>query len=227
MAPAYRIGVFASGGGSNLQSIMDRIRSAELPAELAFVLSNNSRSGALDKARAFGAPAFHVSAVTEGGDEKAAARLVAIARDHRIDLLVLAGWMKLLPEGLLRLLKNRVVNIHPALLPAFGGAGFYGRRVHEGVKARGCQYSGITVHMVNEAYDEGQIILQRVVPLRPEWTAEEIAAAVLLCEHQYYWQVVRAFATGDIVPTESDAPGRAVDAAGFLAKMPGKADADP
>jgi phosphoribosylglycinamide formyltransferase 1 len=216
---AYRIGVFASGGGSNLQALMDRIRSGDLPAELAFVLSNNSKAGALDKARAFGAPAYHVSAVTEGGEAKAATRLAAIVREHRIDLLVLAGWMKLLPPELLRQLKNRVVNIHPALLPAFGGAGYYGRRVHEGVKARGCQYSGITIHMVNESYDEGQIILQRAVPLRPEWTADEIGAAVLRREHQFYWQVVKAFATGDIVPTGSDAPGGAVDAARFLAGM--------
>lgn len=216
---AYRIGVFASGGGSNLQAIMDRIRSGELPAELAFVLSNNSKSGALEKARAFGAPAYHVSAVTEGGEDKAAARLTAIAREHRIDLLVLAGWMKLLPKDLLHLLKNRVVNIHPALLPAFGGAGFYGHKVHEGVKARGCQYSGITIHMVNEAYDEGQIILQKTVPLRPGWTAEEIGAAVLQREHDYYWQVVRGFAAGEIVPTGSDQPGQAVDASRFLAHM--------
>jgi phosphoribosylglycinamide formyltransferase-1 len=198
---------------------MDRIGSGELEIELAFVLSNNSKAGALEKARAFGVPAYHVSAVTEGREEMAADRLVAIARDHRIDILVLAGWMKLLPNHLLSLLKNRVVNIHPALLPAFGGAGFYGRKVHEGVKARGCQYSGITIHMVNQSYDEGQIILQRVVPLPAGWTADEIGAAVLRLEHQYYWQVVRAFALGDIVPSESDAPGHAVDASRLLSRL--------
>lgn len=198
---------------------MDRIGSGDLEAEVAFVLSNNSKSGALDRARAFGTHAYHVSAVTEGSEAAAADRLVAIARDHGIDLLVLAGWMKLLPGHLLSLLKNRVVNIHPALLPAFGGAGFYGRKVHEGVKARGCQYSGITIHMVNQAYDEGQIILQRVVALPHEWTADEIGTAVLKLEHQYYWQVVNGFATGKIVPSESDAPGHAVDASRFLAQM--------
>lgn len=215
----YRIGVLASGGGSNLQVLMDRIRAGDLPAELAFVASNNSKSGALARARAFGAAAYHVSALTEGGEDAAARRLVETARGHGIDLLVLAGYMKLIPSGLLSLLKNRVLNIHPALLPAFGGAGFYGSRVHEAVRARGCQVSGVTIHMVNAAYDEGQIVLQRPVPLRPEWTAERIGAAVLEAEHRYYWQVVRGFAVGEIVPTDSDDPGRAVDPSRFLARM--------
>jgi phosphoribosylglycinamide formyltransferase-1 len=216
---AFRIGVFASGGGSNLQSIMDRIRSGELPAELSFVLSNNSKSGALSKAMAFGSAAFHVSAFTEGGEDEAAARIVDIARSHRIDLVVLAGYMKLLPPGLLEAYRGRVVNIHPALLPAFGGAGFYGSRVHEAVLARGCQYSGITIHMVDEEYDQGQILLQRVVPVRAGWTAGELGAAVLEVEHQYYWQVIRAFATGEIVPADAGTPARPVDPSRFLARI--------
>jgi len=142
---------------------MDRIRSGELTADIAFVLSNNSKSGALERARTFGAPAYHVSAFTEGGEDQAAARMLEIVRTHAPDLLVLAGFMKKLPPALLTHLKNRIVNIHPALLPAFGGLGLYGNRVHEGVIARGAQYSGVTIHMVNEAYDEGQIVLQRVV----------------------------------------------------------------
>lgn len=216
---AFRIGVFASGGGSNLQSIMDRIRSGDLPAELSFVLSNNSKSGALARAREFGAAAFHVSAFTEGGEDKAAARIVEIARSHRIDLAVLAGYMKLLPPGLLEAYRGRVVNIHPALLPAFGGAGFYGRHVHEAVLARGCQYSGVTIHMVDEEYDQGQILLQRAIPVRPGWTAGELGAAVLEVEHRYYWQVIRAFAIGEIVPAENAQPSRPVDPSRFLARL--------
>lgn len=200
---------------------MDRIRSGELPAELAFVLSNNSKSGALAKAKAFGTEALHVSAVTEGGEEQAAARILAEVRRHRIDLLVLCGYMKLVPTAVLAHLKNRVVNIHPALLPAFGGEGFYGSRVHEGVVSRGCQYSGITIHMVNDRYDEGQIVLQRAIPLAPGMTAEEVGAAVLQVEHQFYWQVVKGFAEGEIVPTVCDEPGRAVDPSRFLARMNG------
>lgn len=216
---AFRIGAFASGGGSNLQAIMDRIRSGDLPAELAFVISNNSKSGALGRARDFGVPAYHVSAFTEGGEEKASARIVEIAKTHGADLIVLAGYMKLLPPALLSHLKNRVVNIHPALLPSFGGAGFFGSKVHAAVVGRGCQYSGITIHMVNEEYDQGQIILQRTVPLRPDWDAERVGAEVLKAEHRWYWQVVRGFAVGEIIPTGSGLPGKAVDASRFLSRL--------
>ena len=216
---SYRIGVLASGGGSNLQALMDRIRTGELPAELAFVISNNSRSGALDRARAFGAPALHVSAVSEGGEAAAAARMLAIVKERAIDLLVLAGYMKKVPETVLSHLKNRVVNIHPALLPAFGGSGFFGRAVHEAVVARGCQYSGMTVHMVDAHYDEGQILLQKAISLRQGGSADEVAAAVLKLEHAWYWRVIRAFALGEIKPTASDEPGRAVDAGDFPERM--------
>lgn len=216
---AYRIAVFASGGGSNLQALIDRIRSGELPAELAFVLSNNSKSGALEKARAFGAPAYHVSALTEGGEGKAVDRMVSLLREARADLLVLAGYMKPVPAGVLAAMKNRVVNIHPALLPAFGGQGYYGHKVHEGVVARGCQYTGLTIHMVNDRYDEGQILLQRIVPVPPGSDADRVGALVLVQEHGWYWRVIRAFATGQIRPLEGDEPGRAVDASAFIASL--------
>ncbi len=216
----YRIGVFASGGGSNLQAILDRIRAGELPALVAFVVSNNSKSVALEKARAAGVPAYHVSAVSEGGEDKAAARMLTLCDEHRIDLLALAGYMKPVPAPVLTRLKNRVVNIHPALLPAFGGQGFYGHKVHEGVVARGCQYTGVTIHMVNEAYDEGQIILQRIVPVAPGSGPDEVGAEVLKREHAWYWRVLRGFAIGEIRPTQDANPGRAVDASAFLAGLP-------
>jgi formyltetrahydrofolate-dependent phosphoribosylglycinamide formyltransferase len=216
----YRIGVFASGGGSNLQSLMDRIRSGELPADLAFVLSNNSKAGALARAREYGTQALHVSAFTEGGEAQAVARMAATIKDSGIDLLVLAGYMKLVPPAVHALLKNRILNIHPALLPAFGGAGMYGHHVHEAVVARGCQFTGVSIHMVNAAYDEGQIVLQRIVPVPPGSAADAVAAAVLRCEHAWYWQVVRGFALGEIRPTDSETPGQAVDASRFLDRLP-------
>lgn len=199
---------------------MDRIRSGDLPADLAFVLSNNSKSGALAKARAFGTDALHVSAITEGGEDKAVARMASIVKDSGIDLLVLAGYMKLVPPAVHALLKNRILNIHPALLPAFGGAGMYGHHVHEAVVARGCQYTGVTIHLVNAAYDEGQIVLQRIVPVPAGSSADAVATEVLKCEHSHYWQVVRGFAVGEIRPTESVAPGQAVDLGRFLDRFP-------
>jgi phosphoribosylglycinamide formyltransferase-1 len=217
---AYRIAVFASGGGSNLQALIDRIRSGELPVEIAFVLSNNSKSGALEKARAFGAPAYHVSAQSEGGEGKAVARMLALFDGHKADLLVLAGYMKPVPSEVLARMRNRVVNIHPALLPAFGGQGYYGHKVHEGVVARGCQFTGLTIHMVNDRYDEGQILLQRMVPVPPGSTADDVGALVLKQEHAWYWQVIRAFATGAIRPLPGDDPSRAADVSAFPAALP-------
>ena len=189
---------------------MDRIRAGDLAVEIAFVLSNNSKSGALAKASAFGIPAYHISAVTEGNEERAIARMVELAQMQSIDLLVLAGYMKKVPAALLAKLRNRVINIHPALLPAFGGEGFYGHKVHEGVVARGCQFTGITIHMVNEAYDQGQIVLQRTVAVPAGCTAEDLSGIVLKQEHAYYWRVLRAFANGEIKPTESLDASRAV-----------------
>jgi phosphoribosylglycinamide formyltransferase 1 len=215
----YRIGVFASGGGSNLQSLLERIQSQDLPAEIAFVLSNNSKAGALAKARAFGVPAYHVSALTEGGEDKVTEKMLDLVQSHSLDLLVLAGFMKKVPAALLAKLRNRIVNIHPALLPAFGGEGFYGHKVHEGVIARGAQYSGITIHMVNEDYDAGQIVLQRVVAVPLGCTSEELGALVLKCEHAWFWQVIKGFALGEIQPTLNLDPAQAVDASRFRAKL--------
>ena len=218
-APPFRIGVFASGGGSNLQAILDKIKTGELPIEVAFVLSNNSKCGALTRARDFGIPVYHVSSFTEGSEDKAALRINDIVRTHAPDLLVLAGYMKKVPSILLTQLKNRILNIHPALLPAFGGEGFYGSRVHEAVIARGAQFTGITIHMVNAAYDEGQIILQKIVPVPIGTTAEQLAAKVLECEHAHFWRVILGFALGDIRPTNSDYPSKAVDLHAFQQSM--------
>ena len=205
-----RFAVLASGGGSNLQALLDRIASADLPAKLAFAASNNSQAPALERARKVGAPAHHVSAKTEGSEEAATAKLIQLIDRHPVDLLVLAGYMKKVPEALLRRLRNRVINIHPALLPSFGGPGMYGHHVHEAVVARGCQFTGVTIHVVNEEYDAGQIVLQRIVPVPPGSDAEAVGRLVLALEHDSYWRVLGAFAEGHITPTTSEIPGQAV-----------------
>ena len=189
-----RFAVLASGGGSNLQALLDRIRSGDLPAELVFTVSNNSQSKALERTRNAGSPAFHVSSKTEGSEEGVASKLLELIDSHPVDLLVLAGYMKKLPDALLQRLKNRVVNIHPALLPAFGGTGFYGERVHEAVVQSGCKFTGVTIHMVNEEYDEGQIILQRKVCVPVGADAKTVGELVLAKEHDSYWRVLKAFA---------------------------------
>jgi phosphoribosylglycinamide formyltransferase-1 len=205
-----RYAVLASGGGSNFQALQDRTAAGDLPATAVFVVSNNSVSGALEKARAAGVPALHVSAKTEGSEEGVAARLLALLDEHSPDLLVLAGYMKKVPDAVLKRMKNRVVNIHPALLPEFGGAGMYGHHVHEAVVRAGKEHSGMTIHMVNEHYDEGQILLQRRTAIPSGASADDVGHLVLQREHDSYWRVLKAFADGDIVPTDSDDPSQAV-----------------
>lgn len=210
-AVPLRYAVLASGGGSNFQALLDRAAVGDISAQAVFVASNNSGSGALEKARAAGVPACHVSAKTEESGNGVAARLLTLLDEYKPDLLVLAGYMKKVPDAVLARMKNRVINIHPALLPEFGGAGLYGHHVHEAVVRAGKAFSGMTIHMVNEHYDEGQIVLQRRVEIPAGADAAEVGKRVLALEHDSYWRVLKAFADGDIVPTVSEDPARAVD----------------
>ena len=190
------IAVLCSGNGSNLQILLDRAASGDLGAHIAWVAGNNSRAYALERARHAGIPAFHVSTKTEGSEAGVAKRLTELVKEHQVETLVLAGYMRTLPRELLSLLPNRVVNIHPSLLPAFGGQGMYGHHVHEAVIARGAQWSGVTVHLVSEAYDEGPILWQRPVAVLSSDTAETLAARVLKVEHDTLWRVIRALSEG-------------------------------
>lgn len=190
--PRPAIAVLCSGGGSNLQALIDRSSSGDLPARIAWVLSNNGGALALERARKAGIPAFHVSAKTEGSPEAVEARMLALLAEHQIRILVLAGYMKAVPAAVIRALPGRVVNIHPALLPAFGGHGMYGSHVHAAVLSRGAQWTGVTIHLVSEAYDEGPILRQRVVAVRPGDTPETLGARVLAVEHDTLWRELRS-----------------------------------
>lgn len=183
-----RLAVLASGGGSNLQALMDAFaQSADV--QIALVVSDRAAAGALKRARDAGIPALHVPA----GDETA---LTAALDDHRVDMIALAGYLKLVPQSVVARFRGRIINVHPSLLPAFGGAGMYGMHVHAAVIAAGCRVSGATVHHVDERYDEGRIIAQWPVPVFAGDTAETLAARVLRVEHRLYPAVVRAVATG-------------------------------
>ena len=205
-----RYAVLASGGGSNFQALLDRARAGELSAQAVFLACYNSTAKAMDRAREAAVPAYHVSAKTEGSEENVSARLVALLDVYSPDLLVLAGYMKKVPDAVLERMKNRIVNIHPALLPDFGGAGFYGARVHEAVVREGRARTGMTIHMVNAHYDEGQILLQRAVEVPAGATPAEVGALVLALEHDGFWRVLKGFADGEIAATDSDDPSEAV-----------------
>lgn len=189
--PKPSIAVLCSGGGSNLQALIDRTVSGDLSARIAWVASNNGGAGALERARVAGIPAHHLSAMTEGSPEGVERRLLELLKRDDIRILVLAGYMKVLPVSVIRALPGRVVNIHPALLPAFGGKGMYGSHVHAAVLARGAQWTGVTIHLVTENYDEGPVLRQRVVAVHPGDTPASLGERVLAVEHDTLWREVR------------------------------------
>lgn len=178
-----RVAVLASGGGTNLQALLDALHNSPL-ARVARVVTNRPDAGALARARLAGVPA---AVLRDPGDP---AELLAALTDARADLVVLAGYLKLVPPPVVARFHWRMINIHPALLPAHGGPGMYGRRVHEAVLASGAAESGATVHYVDDQYDRGPIIAQERVPVRPGDTAETLAARVLEAEHRLLPRVV-------------------------------------
>ncbi len=193
-----RFTAFASGGGSNVRAIYQNIQNGTLHAELAGVISNNSACGALEHARENGIPAFHISRKQFDTDEAFETRLLTVLSDLNTELVILAGYMKKMPESVVRAYKYRMLNIHPALLPSFGGKGLYGHYVHEAVLDYGCKVSGVTVHLVDTDYDTGPPILQRCVPVFSDDTPDTLAARVLKLEHVIYSESIELFAQGRI-----------------------------
>ena len=179
-----KIGVLASGGGTNLQSIIDRSLDGSLSADIVLVISNNSDAKALDRARKHGIDTLHLSSVTEGSNEGVDKRITDEMRNRGVDLIVLAGYMKKIGPVLLDAYDGKIINIHPALLPKFGGEGMYGIRVHEAVLAAGEKESGPTVHIVDGKYDHGRILAQIKVPVYPDDTSESLQKRVLDSEHE-------------------------------------------
>ncbi len=175
------VAVLVSGGGTNLQALLDALRDSAV-ARVARVVASAAGAGALERARRAGVPTVVLT------DPEDPAELVTATGDAR--LVVLAGYVKRIPPAAVARLRWRVINIHPALLPAFGGPGMYGRRVHAAVLASGATLSGATVHYVDEEYDRGPIIAQWPVPVRPHDTPETLAARVLEVEHRLLPQVV-------------------------------------
>ena len=195
---SFCLGVLASGGGTNLQAILDRKASGELPARVGVVIGNNSRSKALDRARRAGIPLLHLSSRTHPKPEALDRAIVEALQGHQVDLVVLAGYTKKLGPEVLETYANRIVNVHPALLPAFGGKGMFGLRVHEAVIKSGAEVTGVSVHIVDEEYDHGPVVAQETIKVEPEDTPESLAARVLEVEHRFYPEVIRWFAEGRV-----------------------------
>jgi phosphoribosylglycinamide formyltransferase-1 len=194
-----RIAVLGSGRGSNFAAIMRALDEGSIPeAQVCVVISNNSGAGILELARSHGLPAVHLSQKQFADEQQFVAALLALLEAHRVNLVVLAGYMKRLHRTVVGAYRNRIVNIHPALLPKFGGPGMYGYHVHEAVIASGQRISGATVHLVDEEYDHGKILLQRTVAVSSGETPESLADRVLRIEHQLYPEALRQIAEGRI-----------------------------
>jgi len=180
-----RIAIFASGSGSNAQKIIEHFAEAE-NTEVSLVLSNNESAYVIERASSLNIPAYVFDRQLFYETEQ----VHDILRDIGIDFIVLAGFMWLVPQNILSHWSGRIINIHPALLPKFGGKGMYGDRVHKAVIDAGEKETGITIHFVNEKYDEGEIIFQEAFEILPQDTPESIAEKIHILEHKHFPAVI-------------------------------------
>jgi len=179
-----RIAVLASHSGTILQAVLDACAARELDAQVMLVISNNSNSGAMQRAQAAGIPTAHLSSATHSNAEELDAAMARALRAAGTDWVLLAGYMKKLGSKVLNAYRERIINTHPALLPRFGGEGFYGRRVHEAVLAAGESETGATLHLVDAHYDSGPILAQVRVPIRPGDDAAALEERVKVAERK-------------------------------------------
>ncbi|SFN62096.1 phosphoribosylglycinamide formyltransferase-1 [Algoriphagus ornithinivorans] len=181
-----RLAILASGSGSNAEKIMEQFQKST-KGKVVLIASNKSEAFVLERAKKFDVPTF-----TFSKKEMEAGVLLKKLQEEQIDWVILAGFLLKIPDELIRAFPERMVNIHPALLPNYGGKGMYGMHVHEAVKANGDQQTGITIHLVNEHYDEGKIIFQAATPVSKEDSPETIAQKVHALEHRYFPEVIES-----------------------------------
>jgi phosphoribosylglycinamide formyltransferase-1 len=177
--------IFASGNGTNAERIASYFKD-DKRINISLILTNNPKAGVLSRAERLGIPALVFDRKTFYHTDE----VVGIMESHETDLVVLAGFLWLVPQNVLKTFPNKIINIHPALLPKYGGKGMYGHHVHDAVIASGDNVSGITIHYVNEKYDEGQIIFQKEVAVEPSDTAKSLAGKIHELEYEHYPKVI-------------------------------------
>ena len=193
-----RLGILASHAGTTMQAIVDACLQGRLHADVRVVIGNNSRSGALARARTHGIAIAHLSGATHPNADDLDRAIMETLDDHRVDVVALAGYMKRLGPLVLSRYKGRLLNTHPALLPKFGGQGMFGDRVHKAVLATGEKVSGATVHVVEDDYDTGPVLSSVEVPVEKGDTPETLRERVQKAEREHYVEVLEKIARGEI-----------------------------
>lgn len=178
------IGVLVSGGGTNLQSVIDNIESGKINGQIKIVISNKESAYGLERARKHGIKAIYLNGEKE---------IIEELKNNDVDLVVLAGFLKILSHDFTRAFENKIINIHPSLIPSFCGKGYYGLKVHEAAVEYGVKVSGATVHFVDENTDTGAIIMQKTVDVLPDDSAQDLQKRVLCVEHEILSQVIAKF----------------------------------
>ena len=193
-----RLGMLSSHGGSNLQAIIDACKEGRLSARVCVVISNNSSSMALERARREGIPSFHISGKTHPKFDDLDLAILNALQEHGVNLVVLTGYMKNLGPRTRSTYRNRALNTHPALLPKFGGKGMFGRIVHEAVLSSGEKMTGVTIHLIDERYDHGPIIAQRRLPILENDTVDSLSERVQRSEHEFLVETLTKISRGEV-----------------------------
>lgn len=197
-----RIGVLISGSGTNLQSLLDACRAGEIDGEVVLVISNRASAYGLERAEAAGISAIHLSAKAFSSAEDYDRELLKRLKEAEVDLVVLAGYLRVLTPEFVSAFENKMMNIHPSLIPSFCGDGYYGIKVHEAAVRRGVKLSGATVHFVDNGTDTGPIILQEAVAVEAQETAESLQQKILQIEHRLLPRAVALFCEGKLQMSE-------------------------
>ena len=188
-----KIGVLISGGGTNLQAIIDNIENGCINGKIQLIISNRKDAYGLERGKKAGIESLYVNPKNFTNTDEYNLRLIKEFKDRDVDLVVLAGYLKILSSEFIQEFRNRIINIHPSLIPSFCGDGYYGERVHKAVLDYGCMVTGATVHFVDEGTDTGPIILQRCVEVEDDETVQSLQKKVLKVEHEILVNAVRLY----------------------------------
>ena len=192
------IGVLISGGGSNLQAIIDNIENGSINGEIKLIVSNKENAYGLERGKKHNIETLYIDRKLFSSEEEFNLKMVEEFKKRNIELIVLAGYLKVLSPDFIKEYNNKIINIHPSLIPSFCGAGYYGSKVHEEVIKYGVKYTGATVHFVDTGTDTGPIILQEVVPVEVEDTVDSLSKKVLQVEHKILVQAIKLYCDNNL-----------------------------